>query len=102
MSTPTWDAVRFLTTTIDGSTINYGVFGYTGSNTQVGLYFPSGVADSTLNNGLFHNLTRALILVPTRELSEQVSGHLRSLLSYCEDDVTVANDSTGTTSHLQK
>ncbi|KAI0349530.1 DEAD-domain-containing protein [Trametes cingulata] len=47
-------------------------------------------------------VTRALILVPTRELAEQVSAHLRSLLKYCEDDVTVANVSTGTTSHLQK
>lgn len=47
-------------------------------------------------------LTRALILVPTRELAEQVSGHLRALLKYCEDDVSVANVSSGTTSHLQK
>ncbi|KAI0369845.1 DEAD-domain-containing protein [Pilatotrama ljubarskyi] len=46
--------------------------------------------------------TRALILVPTRELAEQVSAHLRSLLKYCEDDVTVANVSGGTTAHLQK
>ena len=47
-------------------------------------------------------MTRVLILVPTRELSEQVAGHLRSLLKYCEDDVTVANVSTGTAAHLQK
>ncbi|KAI8985723.1 DEAD-domain-containing protein [Trametes punicea] len=46
--------------------------------------------------------TRALILVPTRELAEQVSAHLRSLLTYCEDEVTVANVSAGTTAHLQK
>ncbi|KZT71041.1 pali-domain-containing protein [Daedalea quercina L-15889] len=64
VSAPTWNAVRFLTTTVDGSTTNFGVFGYTGSTTHVGWYFPSGVADSTLNNDLFHNLTGALILVP--------------------------------------
>lgn len=46
--------------------------------------------------------TRALILVPTRELAEQVSAHLRSLLTYCEDEVSVANVSSGTTTHLQK
>ncbi|KAG6813875.1 hypothetical protein H0H92_006282 [Tricholoma furcatifolium] len=46
--------------------------------------------------------TRALILVPTRELSEQVSAFLRILLTYCESDVIIANVSTGTTAHLQR
>ncbi|KAG6854245.1 hypothetical protein C0991_008938 [Blastosporella zonata] len=46
--------------------------------------------------------TRALILVPTRELSEQVSAYLRGLLAYCESDVTISNMSTGTTTHLQR
>ncbi|KAI0675927.1 DEAD-domain-containing protein [Trametes maxima] len=46
--------------------------------------------------------TRALVLVPTRELAEQVSAHLRSLLSYCEGEITVANVSAGSTAHLQK
>ncbi|GLB41874.1 putative atp-dependent rna helicase dbp9 [Lyophyllum shimeji] len=46
--------------------------------------------------------TRALILVPTRELSEQVSAYLRSLLAYCESDVTISNVSAGTTTHLQR
>ncbi|KAF5383720.1 hypothetical protein D9615_003581 [Tricholomella constricta] len=46
--------------------------------------------------------TRALILVPTRELSEQVSAYLRSLLAYCESDVAISNVSTGTTTHLQR
>ena len=32
--------------------------------------------------------TRALILVPTRELSEQVSSHLRGILAYCADEVS--------------
>ncbi|TFY54200.1 hypothetical protein EVJ58_g8994 [Rhodofomes roseus] len=64
VSVPTWNPVRFLTTTVDGTTTSFGVFGYTGSDTHIGWYFPSGVADGTLNDGLFHNLTIALILVP--------------------------------------
>ena len=47
-------------------------------------------------------MTRALILVPTRELAEQVSAHLKSLLTYCEDEVMVANVSSGTTTQLQR
>lgn len=64
VSAPKWDAVRFLSTTIDGATTQFGVFGYTGSSAHVGWYFPSGVADNTLNDNLFHNLTIALILIP--------------------------------------
>ncbi|KIY52888.1 ATP-dependent RNA helicase dbp9 [Fistulina hepatica ATCC 64428] len=48
------------------------------------------------------HVTRALILVPTRELSEQVSGYLRSLLKYCQDEVLVSNVASGTATHLQK
>ncbi|EIN09662.1 ATP-dependent RNA helicase dbp9 [Punctularia strigosozonata HHB-11173 SS5] len=46
--------------------------------------------------------THALILVPTRELAEQVSSHLRALLAYCENEVIVSNVASGATSHLQK
>ncbi|KAJ7766488.1 ATP-dependent RNA helicase dbp9 [Mycena maculata] len=46
--------------------------------------------------------TRALILVPTRELSEQVSTYLKGLLVYCEDQVTFSNLAAGTTTHLQR
>ncbi|KAH7922319.1 DEAD-domain-containing protein [Leucogyrophana mollusca] len=46
--------------------------------------------------------TRALILVPTRELSEQVATCLRSLLSYCDKDVVIANVATGTATHLER
>ncbi|KAF9561218.1 DEAD-domain-containing protein [Agrocybe pediades] len=46
--------------------------------------------------------TRALILVPTRELAEQVTTSLRSLLTYCDKDVIVSNVASGTTSHLQR
>ncbi|KAJ7289236.1 P-loop containing nucleoside triphosphate hydrolase protein [Mycena rebaudengoi] len=46
--------------------------------------------------------TRALILVPTRELSEQVSAYLRGLLTYCEDEISISNLAAGTTTHLQR
>ncbi|KZT71995.1 DEAD-domain-containing protein [Daedalea quercina L-15889] len=46
--------------------------------------------------------TRALVLVPTRELSEQVYAHLNSLLAYCEKEVMVANASTASSAQLQK
>lgn len=48
------------------------------------------------------SLTRAMVLVPTRELAEQVSAYLRSLVKYCEKDVGIANVSSGTTAHLQR
>ncbi|KAH7885873.1 P-loop containing nucleoside triphosphate hydrolase protein [Phlebopus sp. FC_14] len=43
-----------------------------------------------------YQATRAIILVPTRELSEQVSACLRSL------EVTISNVASGTASHLQR
>ena len=45
---------------------------------------------------------RAVILVPTRELSEQVAKHLRGLLKYCEKEVTLANVASGASTHLEK
>ena len=56
----------------------------------------------TQNLDISDGATRALILVPTRELSEQVHGHLRSLLKYCESEIAVANVCSGTTNHLQR
>ena len=80
MSAPTWNKISFLNA--DG--IHFGVFGYTGSDTHVGWHFPAPVAyvvdtpnilqqmysqflflsDDRLNDGLFHNLTCVLILIP--------------------------------------
>jgi ATP-dependent RNA helicase DDX56/DBP9 len=45
--------------------------------------------------------TRAMILVPTRELAEQVSNYLKTLLKYCEG-ITSVNIATGATTHLQR
>lgn len=42
------------------------------------------------------------MLVPTRELSEQVTGYLRKLLVYCDKDISVVNIASGTTTHLQR
>lgn len=46
--------------------------------------------------------TRALILVPTRELAEQVTNHLKGLTSYCEAEVLVANVAGGASTQLQR
>ncbi|KAF8471501.1 ATP-dependent RNA helicase dbp9 [Gautieria morchelliformis] len=45
--------------------------------------------------------TRGLVLVPTRELAEQVAGHLSKLLAYCDKEITVVNVASGGTTHLQ-
>ncbi|KAI0060681.1 DEAD-domain-containing protein [Artomyces pyxidatus] len=46
--------------------------------------------------------TRALVLVPTRELAEQVTNHLRGLVKYCENEVSIANIAGGSTSQLKR
>ncbi|KAH9987765.1 P-loop containing nucleoside triphosphate hydrolase protein [Russula compacta] len=46
--------------------------------------------------------TRALILVPTRELAEQALGHLRGLVKYCESDISLVNVAGGVTTQLQR
>ncbi|KAI0917991.1 hypothetical protein AcW1_006982 [Taiwanofungus camphoratus] len=51
---------------------------------------------------LTKQVTRALILVPTRELAEQVSAHLNGLLAYCDKEVIVGNVSAGTSTHMQR
>lgn len=38
-----------------------------------------------------HQLTRALVLVPTRELAEQVFRHLSAIIEYARDDVRLVN-----------
>ncbi|KAF8518929.1 ATP-dependent RNA helicase dbp9 [Hysterangium stoloniferum] len=45
--------------------------------------------------------TRGLILVPTRELAEQVTQYLTKLVSYCEREVVVANAASAGTTHIQ-
>jgi len=45
--------------------------------------------------------TRGLVLVPTRELAEQVTGHMNGLLVYCAREVAVVNAASGATTHLQ-
>lgn len=46
--------------------------------------------------------TRGLILVPTKELAEQVTRHLKQLIVYLDEEVTLANAASGTTAHLQR
>ncbi|KAI6149359.1 P-loop containing nucleoside triphosphate hydrolase protein [Pisolithus tinctorius] len=48
-----------------------------------------------------YHTTRALILVPTRELSEQVLACLRSVTKYCDKEITLLNAASGFAAHLQ-
>ncbi|KAJ3846000.1 P-loop containing nucleoside triphosphate hydrolase protein [Lentinula lateritia] len=57
---------------------------------------------STLDlEDLSRQATRCVVLVPTRELSEQVSSYLKGLCKYCED-IVVANAAGSTSPHLQR
>jgi len=62
VSSPTWNNVSFLNTSLGGESIHFGVFGYTGSTTKVGYYFPYN--DSRINTDVLHNLTYVLVLYP--------------------------------------
>ena len=46
--------------------------------------------------------TRALVLVPTRELAEQAHRQLRDVLTYCHDEVQVANLARSVSNAVQK
>lgn len=67
ISTPRWDKVAFLTASSGDRTLRFGAFGYEGSGTRLGYKFsPSylGYDDKDLNNGILHNLTYTLVLIP--------------------------------------
>ncbi|PPQ62879.1 hypothetical protein CVT24_006277 [Panaeolus cyanescens] len=49
-----------------------------------------------------YQTTRSLILVPTRELAEQVLIYLKKLLTYCDKDVIVSNAASMATASLQR
>lgn len=49
-----------------------------------------------------NDFTRALILVPTKELAEQVTSFLKKVVHYCDKDVIAINVASGTTAHLQR
>lgn len=57
VSSPTWNSISFL----NANQFSFGVFGYTGSKTQIGYYFP---LPGDINTGTLHNLTFVLILYP--------------------------------------
>lgn len=67
--------------------------------TSVKLFILSGIL---FKAGNVEQATRAVVLVPTRELADQVAKHLKSLLSYCDKDVTAANIAGGTSGHVQR
>ncbi|TKY89541.1 hypothetical protein EX895_001326 [Sporisorium graminicola] len=65
-----------------GKTLAYGL-----PLLQKVLDAKSAVAKSDPN----HQLTRALVLVPTRELAEQVFRHLSVIIEYVRDDIRLVN-----------
>ncbi|KAL4062214.1 hypothetical protein V8B97DRAFT_2022411 [Scleroderma yunnanense] len=58
VSAPTWNTISFM----NAGGLSFGVFGYTGSVTQVCYYLPISV--SGVNSDILHNLTCTLILYP--------------------------------------
>lgn len=44
VSAPTWNSISFLNANAGGTVTHFGVFGYTGSGTSVGWYFPPELA----------------------------------------------------------
>ncbi|KAH6916037.1 ATP-dependent RNA helicase dbp9 [Coprinopsis sp. MPI-PUGE-AT-0042] len=79
----------------------------TGSGKTAAYCIPMVQKILSAKNGLDEDdpkrrVTRALVLVPTKELAEQVSGTLRTLLVYCDQEVSICNATAGSASHLQK
>ncbi|KAH8828358.1 hypothetical protein DL96DRAFT_1602866 [Flagelloscypha sp. PMI_526] len=64
VSPPTWDRISFLDVRQGrGGATRFGVFGYTGSSTQLGYDINDAGFDDVSNNAI-NNLTTALILYP--------------------------------------
>ncbi|KAF4620677.1 hypothetical protein D9613_000213 [Agrocybe pediades] len=61
VAVPTWSKVSFLNVGAPGANqLKYGIFGFTGSSTNVGYHF----TNNHLNSTILHNLTKTLILHP--------------------------------------
>ncbi|KAH9484928.1 hypothetical protein JR316_0001831 [Psilocybe cubensis] len=60
VSVPTWNKVYFLRVGPLVNQLRYGVFGFTGSSTNIGYNF----TNDRLNSTILHNLTKTLILHP--------------------------------------
>ena len=43
VSAPTWESISFLNVDTGGTELHFGVFGYTGTGTSIGYYFPSNL-----------------------------------------------------------
>ncbi|CAE7172983.1 unnamed protein product [Rhizoctonia solani] len=75
----------------------------TGSGKTASYCIP--VVQKILNSktvGNAQQATRAVILVPTRELADQVTKYLKGLLAYCDKDVTAVNVAGGSSGHVQR
>ncbi|KAF8715607.1 helicase superfamily c-terminal domain, partial [Rhizoctonia solani] len=75
----------------------------TGSGKTAAYCIP--VAQKILNSKTIANAqqaARAVILVPTRELADQVTKHLKGLLAYCDKDIKAVNIAGGASGYTQK
>ncbi|KAI4523462.1 pali-domain-containing protein [Schizophyllum commune Tattone D] len=67
VSVPTWDKISFLNVPTSNGETRFGVFGYTGSKTQIGYDFNPAIDNfdaGKINTNIIHNLTYVLILYP--------------------------------------
>ncbi|KAJ1023098.1 hypothetical protein NDA16_003251 [Ustilago loliicola] len=76
-----------------GKTLAYGL-----PLLQKVLDAKSAIAKSDPN----HQLTRALVLVPTRELAEQVFRHLSVIIEYVRDDIRLVNVARDASEKVQR
>jgi len=67
ISVPVWSKVTFLNATWNGSEVDFGCWGYTGSSKMLGYTWTQalpGITDTRLSQTVFHNLTFVLVLHP--------------------------------------
>ncbi|KAB5594799.1 ATP-dependent RNA helicase [Ceratobasidium theobromae] len=75
----------------------------TGSGKTAAYCIP--IVQKILNSktvGNAHQATRAVVLVPTRELADQVTKYLKGLLAYCDKEVNAVNIAGGSSVHVQR
>ncbi|KZO97749.1 pali-domain-containing protein [Calocera viscosa TUFC12733] len=67
ISVPVWNKVTFLNATWDGAEVDFGAWGYTGSQRMLGYSWTAalpGIQNTKLSETVFHNLTFVLVLHP--------------------------------------
>ena len=99
VSAPTWEDVSFLNVDLSGQTTRFGVFGFTGSDTNVGWFFPSNLGYVPYSAHNEYQLTYVSHLqrlaTKRRPLPQpylRTSSHPRRYAHFIFDDVFVGAD----------